>query len=48
MAKLRKQGASIALVVEREDDDSVDAVKGIITPEQIGKTKIESLDLLSD
>ncbi|MGE5299519.1 MAG: chloride channel protein [Acidobacteriota bacterium] len=48
MAKLRKQGASIALVVEREDDDSVDAVRGIITPEQIGKTKIESLDLLSD
>jgi CIC family chloride channel protein len=48
MAKLCKQGSSIALVVAREDDDSVDTVKGIITPEQIGKTRIESLELLSD
>jgi CIC family chloride channel protein len=48
MTALREQRASIAVVVEKEGDNSVEAVKGIITPEQIGKTRIESLDSLSD
>ncbi|MDA8387048.1 MAG: chloride channel protein [Nitrospiraceae bacterium] len=48
MAKLHEKRASIALVIEKEGDNSAGNVKGIITPEEIGKARIESLELLSD
>ncbi len=46
--KLHKKRASIALVVGQEGNESAGNVKGIITPEQIGRTRIELLELLSD
>jgi CIC family chloride channel protein len=48
LERLKKKRASIALVVGKEGDNSASNVKGIITSEQIGKARIESLDLLSD
>jgi CIC family chloride channel protein len=48
LERLKKKRASLALVVGKEGDNSASNVKGIITSEQIGKARIESLDLLSD
>ncbi|MDA8173571.1 MAG: hypothetical protein M0018_03150 [Nitrospiraceae bacterium] len=39
---------SIALVLAKEGSDSAGNVKGIITPEEIGKARIESMELLAD
>ena len=46
--RLRQKNTSVALVVDKTFGFTAANVKGIITPESIGKARIESIELLSD